>query len=49
MVLQVDLSRKGVLAYRVYPICISPQKTRYQPYPLEGEEKEKFLKMFEGL
>ncbi|HVZ79466.1 MAG TPA: CapA family protein [bacterium] len=49
MVLQVDLSRQGVLDYRVYPILISPKKTHYQPFPMEGEEREKFLKMFAAL
>jgi poly-gamma-glutamate synthesis protein (capsule biosynthesis protein) len=49
MVLQVDLTRKGVQDYRVIPILISPQKTRYQPFPLEGEQKERFLKMFQAL
>ncbi len=49
MILRVKAAPGGMVSYDVIPVMIYPKKAKYQPVPLEGAEKEAFMKKLENL
>ncbi len=49
VILQVEVDSTGVVSHRVIPVLISPKNARYQPVPLSGSKRKRFLQRLEGI